>query len=64
MFKASFINRPNESDFIPTSEKKEKINPDSHSIFPRYRMIEESSITNMDKETLFFIFYYQPVPRF
>lgn len=61
MFKSSYTNKPNESDFIPTAEKKEKINPDSHSILPRYRMIDETSIANMEQETLFFIFYFQSV---
>lgn len=60
MFKSSFTNKPNESDFIPTWPKKEKLNPDSHSIFPKYRMIEESTIKLMDVETIFFIFYFQP----
>ena len=64
-FRASFNNKPNESvvcahqDYIPNAPKKIKINPDSHSIFPRYRMIEETTIPNLDQETLFFIFYYQ-----
>ncbi len=59
MFKSSFMNKPNESDFIPTPERKEKINPDSHSILPRYRMIEETTINKMEDQTLFFIFYFQ-----
>lgn len=41
--------------------KKEKVNPDSHSIFPMYRMVEETVIPVLDDETLFFIFYFQQV---
>lgn len=41
--------------------KKEKVNPDSHSILPLYRMIEETTIPELEDETLFFIFYFQQV---
>ena len=48
-------------DFVPSSMKKEKLNPDSHSIFPLCRMIEETVTPVLDDETLFFIFYFQQV---
>jgi hypothetical protein len=60
MFCSSFQNKPNESDFIPIPANKGRVNPDIHSIFPKYRMLEETTIPLMDNETLFFIFYYQP----
>jgi hypothetical protein len=44
--------------------KKEKVNPDTHSIFPMYRMVEETVIPALDDETLFFIFYFQQVGWF
>jgi hypothetical protein len=46
---------------MPPAARKEKLNPDSHSIFPRYKMIEETIIPLMDDETIFFIFYFQQV---
>lgn len=65
MFKASFMNKPTEAvrlahqDFVPSNMKKEKVNPESHSILPLYRMIEETTIPELEDETLFFIFYFQ-----
>lgn len=61
MFKASFQSRPVESDLNPTPLKKEGLNTDTHSIFPTYRMIDESAISKMELDTVFFIFYYQKV---
>lgn len=61
MFKASFLNRPTESDNLTTPFKKEKVSTDYYHIIPNYRMIEENNIPHMDHETLFFIFYYQNV---
>lgn len=61
MFKQSFLNRPTESDYHPTNPKKQKWNPDFHSILPRYKMIDEGVVNLMDLQTLFLIFYHQHV---
>lgn len=61
MFKASFHNRPVESDLNPTPLKKEGWNTSKHSILPTYRMVDESAISKMELDTLFFIIYYQKV---
>lgn len=64
MFKTSFQNRPIESDLNPTPLKKEGLNSTCHSIFPTFRMIDESAISKMELDTVFFIFYYQKVNVF
>jgi CCR4-NOT transcriptional regulation complex NOT5 subunit len=61
MFKSSFNNRPVESDLNPTPLKKEGWSTNMHSILPTYRMVDESAISEMELDTLFFIFYYQKV---
>lgn len=61
MFKSSFNNRPIESDLNPTPLKKEGLKTSNHSIFPSYRMIDESAISKMELDTVFFIFYFQKV---
>ena len=61
MFKGSFNNRPLESDLNPTPLKKEGWESETGSIFPSYRMVDESAIKEMELDTLFFIFYYQKV---
>jgi len=63
MFKSSFNNRPVESDLDPTPLKKEGWNTSMHSILPTYRMVDESAISEMELDTLFFIFYYQKVRK-
>ena len=46
---------------MPTSAKKEGLRTSTHSIFPSYRMIDESVISKMELDTVFFIFYFQKV---
>lgn len=61
MFKQSFLNRPTESDYHASNSKKTKWNPDTHSILPRYKMVDESVVNSMDLQTLFLMFYHQHV---
>jgi len=61
MFQKSFQERPLLSEFYPTSIKKESTNTSKPSILPQSRMIDESVISKMDLDTLFFIFYYSKV---
>lgn len=61
MFHKSFQDRPLLSEFYPTSVKKESANTSKLSILPQSRMIDESVISKMDLDTLFFIFYYSKV---
>ena len=62
MFKISYLTRPMEPDYIATCLRKDKMNPDSFSIFPKRPMLPEANICNYDLETLFFIFYFQEDP--
>lgn len=71
MFKQSYNNKANPSvsfllvnqqDYRITPLKKEGLNTKKHTIFPTYKMIDESSISKMELDTLFFIFYYQKDP--